>query len=312
MLSTSILLFLGSNAFAQDPAFSQYYFTPNYTNPALAGTGKSCGGRATVGYRNQWGTYETYQASYDRQFDKLKGGLGALLTNDVAGSGLFTTTSFGLQYAIQIKLTDSLKLRLGAQASFVYKSLDFSKLTFSDMIEPRSGFPIPTNEPPPPSSITFPNFAAGALLYNHKYYVGFAAHNILEPNQSFYNSTAPVAKLPLRFTVHGGYKIPLGKAGHVTPTFLVMGQRQFVQMNIGFLAGYKKFEAGVFFRQTRPNSDAAMFVLGFKGKKFAAFYSYDVTVSDARVAATGSHELTLAYHFHCKKGGSGTSFSFHQ
>lgn len=316
----TLLLFLicfGANTQAQDPAFTQYYFTPNYTNPALAGTGKGCGGRLLLGYRNQWPslgrTYETYSAAYDRQIDKLKGGVGALLTHDVAGSGLLTTTNFALQYAYEIKLKDALKLRLGIQTGLVYKSLDFNKLTFSEMIEPRSGFVFPTNEPIPTNSITFPNFSGGALLYNTKIHLGFAVHNILEPNQSFYKSTSPGAKLPIRLTVHGGYKVKLSKSAYLLPNFLVMQQQQFLQLNAGLMFGYKKLMAGVSFRQTRPNSDASIFILGYNGKRFSGYYSYDRTVSDARVAATGSHEITLAYNFGCKKGRESTvNYNFFQ
>ena len=70
-----------SGLYAQDPEFTQFYASPVYTNPAMAGTafcGRQSAGRYSINYRNQWprlpGTFRTFNASYDQHYDKIGGG----------------------------------------------------------------------------------------------------------------------------------------------------------------------------------------------------------------------------------------------
>lgn len=291
---------------AQDPEFTQFYGNPIYTNPAFAGAGNGCGGRFIVAYRNQWPslsrTYTTTSASFDRHYDNLAGGIGILVTNDVAGVGLLTTRTVSGIYSYEIPVNRDLTVRAGVQASFYQKSIDFSKLTFSDMIEPRVGFVNQTSEPIPNQSISFPNFSTGVLAYTQKYYGGIAIHNLIEPNQSFYRSTAPGSTLPRRYTMHAGMTIPIGGVRSnftISPNMLFMVQKQFTQLNFGFYLNKSSFVTGLWWRQTRPNSDALMVLVGFKTGTFKFGYSYDLTVSDARVAATGSHEITCGIELKC-------------
>jgi hypothetical protein len=78
-----------------------------------------------------------------------------------------------------------------------------------------------------------------------------------------------------------------------------MVQKQFTQINFGFYINKSSFVTGLWWRQTRPNADALMVLVGFKAGKFKLGYSYDLTVSNARVAATGSHEVSLGIGFGC-------------
>lgn len=230
------------------------------------------------------------------------------MTYDI--SNILNTSTYYLQYAHPLKLTDSLKLRLGVQAGLVHKSIDWGGLSFSDMIEPRSGFIYPTNEPLPPPSITFPNFAAGALLHNHRFYAGFAAFNVFEPNQSFYKSTSPAAKLPIRFSVHGGYRCSLG-SWQFTPVVLAMAQRQFLLVQAGLMANYKQLLTGVQMRLVRPGDIQPMAMAGYQGRRLTVCYGYDYSVSILG-GAGGSHELMAVYNFRCKKSSNGSTFRFHQ
>jgi len=67
LLFVFIVLFLAcsnNKIFGQDPQFSQYYASPLYLNPGLAGINQQ--GRAGVNYRNQWpsidANFETFSA----------------------------------------------------------------------------------------------------------------------------------------------------------------------------------------------------------------------------------------------------------
>ncbi len=306
-LATGLLsLIFTSQINAQDPEFTQFYAAPIYTNPAMAGSAvcnNGMAGRLAINYRNQWpslkGTYQTVNASWDQHFNSVGGGLGAMITRDVAGSGLLTSTTVSAVYSYVIPVNRNFFFRTGLQASMVQKSLDFSKLTFADQINPTQGFVYNSAEPRPSQSIFFPNFGAGILGYSKNFYAGFAMHNIIEPNQSFYQSQD--GTLPRRYTAHTGVMIPLEKRRNpeafISPNLLFMMQQNFTQLNFGFYVNKGPLVSGLWFRQTMGqfgNSDAIIVLLGFRKDRLKFGYSYDITVSSARPAAQGSHEVSLA------------------
>lgn len=296
---------------AQDPEFTQFYAAPLYTNPAFAGTA-NCGGRVVLNYRNQWpslpGTFRTFAGSYDQHFDGIGGGIGLLATRDVAGDGLLTTTQFSGIYSYQIAVNRKFTMRAAIQATFQQRTIDFSRLRFADQIVARRGFVNPTNENLPTTSVSYPNFAAGILGYSKYFFAGLAVHNLNEPNQSFFGNSDPGTTVPRRFTLHSGLVIPLEKVKRgkepdmtISPNILWMIQEKFMQVNLGFYINQGPLVAGLWFRQTAPNSDAMMVLLGFRHNQFKFGYSYDLTVSSARAAAPGSHEISAAIEWCSKK-----------
>jgi type IX secretion system PorP/SprF family membrane protein len=303
-LSAFGALFIMNQAEAQDPQFSQFYATPIYTNPAMAGTGQcGGGGRAVINHRNQWpslpGTFVTTTFSYDQHFDKLGGGIGLLGMYDVAGEGLLETLSISGVYSYQLIVNKKLAMRFGLQASFMQRGLDFDKLRFGDQIQPSRGFVLPTSEPIISNRIQSPNFGAGYLIYTQNFYAGVAVHNMIEPNQSFYGD--PEAVLPRRYTFHAGSVIALDKRRNPKSTFspnvLFMMQERFTQLNVGFYLNRGPLVTGLWFRQTFGefnNSDALMLLVGFRKDKFKFGYSFDLTVDSKRAAAPGSHEVSAA------------------
>ena len=303
--------FFSNSVQAQDPELTQFYAAPLYTNPAFAGTA-SCGGRIVTNYRNQWpslpGTFRTFTASYDQHFDGIGGGIGLLAMRDVAGDGLLTTTAFSGIYSYQINVTRKFTIRAGIQATFQQRTIDFTRLRFADQIEARRGFVRPTAETFPNNTVNYPNFAAGFLGYTKTFFFGVAIHNLTEPNQSFYGNSDPGTTVPRRFTLHSGLVIPLekGRRGRepemtISPNVIWMMQEKFMQVNLGFYINKGPLVGGLWFRQTSPNSDALIALLGFRHNQFKFGYSYDFTVSSARAAAPGSHEVSAAIEWCSKK-----------
>jgi len=295
---------LSLSAKAQDPEFTQFYAAPVYTNPAMAGTAE-CGGRVVMNYRNQWpglsGTFQTVAASYDQQFNKINGAFGLLAMKDVAGDGLLTTNTVNGIYSYLIKVNRKFNIRAGIQAGYIQRSVDHTKLRFSDQVEIKRGFTRETLESFPNTSKGFANFSTGFVGYTKNFFAGFAVHNITEPNQSFFGNTDDGTTLPRRLTVHAGTVIPLKKTKKnqepemtISPNIILMTQRKFVQVNFGFYLNKGPFVTGLWYRQTSPNSDAMMVLLGFRYNKFKFGYSYDITVSKARPAAPGSHEVSAS------------------
>src|SRR5512145_3274188 len=95
------ILALFTNAFPQDPQFSQFYSNYLYLAPTFAGLTEK--NRIAFNYRNQWPQiqhgYQTYAVSFDKFIEKFSSGLGVLAYQDVAGTGRMRTTSLGLQYS---------------------------------------------------------------------------------------------------------------------------------------------------------------------------------------------------------------------
>ena len=289
---------------AQDPEFSQFYATPVYTNPALAGTVKCYheggGGRASINYRNQWpslpGSFTTTAFSFDQQYDAISGGIGLLVVNDVAGEGLLTSNSISGIYSFQMPINRKLVMRFGLEAQIMQRGIDWSKLRWEDQIQATRGFVLPTSETPITHKITTPNFSTGWVIYSERFYAGLAVHNLIEPVQSFYKQDAVQ---PRRYTAHIGSVIPLDKrkvnGSTFSPNALFMAQGQFTQMNMGFYMNRGPLVTGLWFRQTfgeALNSDALIALVGFKKDRFKFAYSYDLTVDSKRWAARGSHEIS--------------------
>ena len=131
---------VSATTLAQDPTFTQFYANPVYLNPALAGS-TGCP-RIGLNYRNEWpqltGNYVTYSLSYDGYVKSISGGLGFIALHDQQGRGTISTTMLGAIYSYNLKITRKFSMMAGVRAAYFQKFLDWSKLTFGDMIHPLS------------------------------------------------------------------------------------------------------------------------------------------------------------------------------
>ncbi len=305
------IFFIPLGVVAQDPQLSQFYSNPIYTNPAFAGA--AINARAVLSARSQYiglnKNYRTGIASFDMNIAELNGGLGVIAMTDMAGDGNLTTNVVGGVYSYHVALTREISLRAGLQAEYRQRTYDFSKFRFGDQIDDRYGFVKPTNERVATEQTGFMNFGTGAILYSNQFYGGIAIHNLTQPNQSFYNvgSTNEEFKLPRRYTVHAGGNIYLTKQRDehlrmmLSPAVLYMQQRNFNQLNLGLFFKKDALTTGLWFRQTSNNSDALIFLVGLKFPKFRVGYSFDATLSNARSATYGSHEVSLSFEIKRKR-----------
>jgi type IX secretion system PorP/SprF family membrane protein len=294
-----------AEAKAQDPQLSQFYASPIYTNPAFAGAAKKI--RFSTNARNQYTalnkTYRTVVTSLDAYVPKMQSGLGLLVSADQAGDGYLTTTNIGGVYSYNLEINRKWNANFGLLAEIRQRTYDFSKFTFGDQLDPVQGVVRKTSEVAGQEQRTFPNFSAGALLYSEFFYAGFATHNLLEPNQSFImvDNTGQGFILPRRYTVHAGANISLNKTRfennrvYLSPNILFMKQRDFYQVNVGTYIKKQSLTVGAWYRQTSRNADALIFLAGLRFKNFRLGYSYDLTISNARTATVGSHEISIGF-----------------
>jgi type IX secretion system PorP/SprF family membrane protein len=294
-------LFVFASANAQDPAFTQFYANPLYLNPALAGS-FGCP-RFALNYRNEWpqlsGNYVTYSASYDQYFKNISGGFGVLATHDQQGQGNINTSMLGLVYSYHLTLNRKWKMLFGARAAWYQKFLDWDKLTFGDMIDPRRGFIYSTGDVPRGGSRGFFDASAGMVVFNKHFFAGGAVHHLNTPNESMIIGES---KLPMRFTGHMGAEIPLGarskysNSTSIMPNIIYQYQNGFQELNIGTYIKYGSFNFGAWYR----NRDAFILTLGVNTGKFKLGYSYDVTVSKLNNGVSGgSHEISLGINLNC-------------
>ena len=289
-------------AHAQDPQFTQFYSNKLYLNPAFAGT-YECP-RAILNYRNQWpglggsnGTmFRTISASYDQHFDAISGGVGLLVTNDEAANTLSTTRASAI-YSYRLQVTRKFDIHAGFQATWFQRSLDWSKLTFGDMIDPRKGFIYNSQNQPQANSVSNVDFSAGILGNSKKYFFGAAVHHMTEPNEGFGNNSP----LPMKITGHAGARIPLSDSRFssnemtLSPNILYQQQGNFQQLNMGLYLKKGPIVGGLWYR----NRDAFIALVGFETGMFKFGYSYDVTISSLSPDTQGAHELSLTINFDC-------------
>ncbi|MFN5910803.1 MAG: PorP/SprF family type IX secretion system membrane protein, partial [Bacteroidota bacterium] len=260
--------------------------------------------RFALNYRNEWpsltGNYVTYSASYDQYFKNISGGFGVLATHDQQGQGTINTSMLGLVYSYHVKITRKFSMMFGARAAWYQKFLDWDKLTFGDMIDPRRGFIYATGDVPRGGSRGFFDASAGLVGYSKTFFFGIAAHHLNTPNESMIIGNS---NLPVRITGHMGADIPLGRRSkysngtNIMPNVIYQYQNGFQELNIGTYVKYGAFNVGAWYR----NRDAFILTLGVNTGKFKLGYSYDVTVSKLNNGVSGgSHEISLGLNLTCK------------
>jgi len=296
------------NAYGQDPQFSQFYSAPMYLNPAFAGN--TLQSRFVANYRNQWpsipGAFVSYALSYDHNFEDINSGVALAIQHDKAGSAGLRYTNFATQYSYTIKLSRRWAAKPGLNFSYTIRDIDYSELLFGDQLlsQNSSSISVPTREKP----VTYADIGAGGLLYSRNVWVGMAAQHLNQPNQSLIGGES---KLPIRFSLHGGYNITVSKSvkkltlSSITLTGNYKAQQKWDQLDLGLYFDYKPFVVGLWYRglpalkseEGNINHDALVVLLGYKINDFRVGYSYDLTISRLLTNTGGAHEISVIYEF---------------
>jgi type IX secretion system PorP/SprF family membrane protein len=308
---------LVADARAQDPHFTQFYANPIYLNPAFAGSARCP--RINLNYRNQWPalarTYITYSASYDQHVDLLSGGIGINVLNDKAGEGTLSTTNISGIYAYQLNISRDFSIRLGLQATYIQKKLNWDLLTFGDMIDPRYGYIYATQEQRPNESRSFTDFSAGILAYSSTFYGGVAVNHLTEPDEAFI--VEGTSELPRKITAHAGAMLPLGgglgyhygtsrsdETTYLSPNIVYQQQISFNYLNLGAYILRAPMIGGLWLRANIDDGfkgESIIALVGIQKGLFKFGYSYDVTVSKLGNSTTGgAHEISFGMQFECR------------
>jgi type IX secretion system PorP/SprF family membrane protein len=309
-----VLLLCAPSLQAQDPQYTQFYASPLYLNPAFAG-GNVCSRLATT-YRNQWpsipGAFVTYAASFDQSIPSLNSGAGLMFMNDRAGSGKLRSTSISLFYSYELQLTKKIAARIGVQGGRTVRDVNFYDLVFADQIA-RGGGATTTYELPTADKVAYLDISSGMLAYGKKWWAGFSSHHLNQPNQSLAQGSST---LPIKYSIHAGYNLPVGTAiwkkseldeMYFSPVINYRAQGKFDQLDVGLYYHNNPLVLGLWYRGIpllkayQPgyrNDDAVSVLAGVLVNDNLRFgYSYDITVSKLISSTGGAHEVTLSYQF---------------
>ncbi|MBL0765680.1 PorP/SprF family type IX secretion system membrane protein [Marivirga atlantica] len=310
-ISIAALLLSKTRLTAQDFQLSQYYAAPLYLNPAFTGSGKMH--RFNLNYRLQWpglrytNAYRTMAFSYDYNLSELNSGFGLLATRDVAGSGDLGNTSAGFLYAFRAQINKKLVFAAGSHFSYNFTGLNANGLTLGDQLA--SDRPVSfDSELQQVNRIQYFDFATGILVYGKSLWGGVSLHHLTQPDVSLIGDSNP---LQMRFSVHGGVRIPLYRGpkefdhiSSIAPSFIYKRQGNNDQLDVGIDWHYDPISAGFWYRgfpfaknqENNFDRDAMIFHFGLEIPQLKAQigYSYDFTISEFGGISGGAHEVSIS------------------
>jgi len=287
-------------AWAQDAHFSQMYAAPMQLNPALVGSSPE--GKFSFNYRAQWaklpGEWATYQASYEYSTPKKPTNFGVMVVMDKMGAVGAKSTEIQTVYAHNIKLSKQIGLRMGAQASYTNRTLDYLKLTFGDQLDELGYTGSPTSEQGLPNlNVGYWNAGAGLVLYGEDFWIGVSTMHLNAPS---YNWGGSKETVPRRYSAQAGFKITKKNEWTLIPAMHFSQQGNFRQLDVGVNYQVSSLLLGVWYRGVpivKTHYGALVGMAGFHYKQFDFMYSYDLGLNKFALATGGAHEISLAIKF---------------
>ncbi len=309
---------------AQDPLYSQYYAAPMYLNPAL--TGSSFNPRFTLNYRNQWpglsANFVTTSFSAEHFIDKYQSGVGIQINADNQYADLNTTT-VGAMYSYNVVFTENLSARFGLSASINNRRIgnSWDRFTFGDQLD-ANGNPngAPTSDPVALKNnptFNFVDFGTGTMFYNDNFWMGLAVKHLNRPNYSFIKDATVQARLPIMYSLHGGYKfflpngaIDMGLANDIdreksiSPSFVYERRGPYQHLDMGMYLTYSPIILGAWYRglplfkqdqSGTTRNVAGIGMIGFRQDHLTFGYSFDFNLLDKLSNTGGAHEISLSY-----------------
>lgn len=300
------------NGPAQDIHFSQFFETPLWRNPSLAGifTGDI---RVQAVYRDQWNSVtDAYRTgSVNAEFKLPVGKAADFITTgmqilfDRAGTIGWTSTHIlpALNYHKSLSNDHNRYLSLGFMGGWVQRRFDPSKVTTNTQYDNGGVGENFTN--------TQYNYLDGSvgISFNadinnkpeNNYFIGVAYHHFNRPNQSFYRNTK--IELQPKYVFSGGIKLAVSEYAYLTLQADHSQQGGFSETVFGGMYGLKIGEnpedpsyiihAGGFLRW----NDALIPAVKLDYTPFAVILSYDVNISQLKPSSygRGGFELSVSY-----------------
>jgi type IX secretion system PorP/SprF family membrane protein len=321
LLACSLLFALCS--FSQDVHYTQFFTNPLILNPAQTGY---YDGNYRIGFNFKaqwpWATsqsiynYHTEAPYVDFSFGEKKikvgwFGLGFNFLNDQAGDGQLSYRRFSTSIAYHQAFDKDHRyiLSLGFGASYVLRSVDFSKFYFNNQWVDDEGFNLSIDPAEPWKKQSFGLFDMNAGLNFGaqisdmvRLDVGFSMLHLNRPKHSFYNQNE---RLGLRYQASAGTGLKINERMTLDVNAYYTYQKKASEILFGALYGYGLYDGkrshnlahmlyvGMYYRV----KDALTPVVGYRFKTMRLLLSYDVTLSKLATAAkaNGGPEISLVY-----------------
>lgn len=301
-------------AIAQDPSFSLFYNNPIYYNPAMNAINKGLTFRANSRY--QWteipGKFNNFSFSFDGEITPYFA-MGLNLVSDVAGEGLFRTSGGKISLS-QCFQKENHIFQFGMSSAFMNKSIDWSRLTFSDQYDEVLGKIYNSSFiPPENNSYNYVDLGSGIayqFLYDRKtsgffkkmmFNVGMSMNHLNQPKDAYFSGDDYI---PIKTIIHTRNQLLLGRNVY-SFSGIYERQKEFETRTIGFdFLTMQKVTFGLWNRSGRTINgqrfESFISTLGFifpiKNINFVRVsYAIDFTITKLRTASFGSHEFSLVY-----------------
>lgn len=306
------LTMIVSAARAQDIHFSQFYETPLYRNPALAGIVNG-DVRVQAVYRTQWNSiahaYRTasvngeYKMPIGKSDDYLT--VGLQLFYDRAGTTDLTTSELlpALNYHKSLSTEKNMYLSAGFMAGIVQRHLDPSKITTNSQYD---GMGLGENLTR--TQYTYPDASAG-LSFNtglgddpeSNLVLGVAYHHFNRPRNSFY-TTADI-RLEPKWVYSADIRFGVSDNSYVTirADHLIQGSSS--ETVVGAMYGIKlgddmdNYQYAIHLGAFMRLNDCIIPTIKLDYHPYSVAFSYDVNTSKLKTSSygRGGFELSLTY-----------------
>ncbi|MES1214083.1 MAG: PorP/SprF family type IX secretion system membrane protein [Bacteroidota bacterium] len=297
---------------AQDIHISQFFETPLWRNPSLAGiyTGDI---RVQAVYRDQWNSvtdaYRTGSLNAEFKMPVGRGNdfftTGIEVLYDKAGSIGWTSTHIlpAINYHKSLSSEHNRYLSLGFMGGMVQRRFDLSKMTTNSLYD---GFGIGESFVQP--NYTYLDGSVG-MSYNssirdnpdNNFFIGAAYHHFNKPRNTFYTNSDNT--LQPKWVFSGGLKLSVSDYAFLTIQADHSRQGSFKETVTGALYGLKigvdpanpsyVIHAGTFLRW----NDALIPAVKLDYAPFSFTLSYDVNISKLKQSSygRGGAELSVSY-----------------
>jgi len=271
----------------QDPQYTQYTYNMNVLNPAYAGSR----GVASIGLlgRTQWvgleGAPRTMTFSAHAPVGNAVG-LGLSVIHDEIGPAKEDNIYADFSYTIFTGEEGRLAFGLKAGVTFL-------NVRHLNMVDP-DPLNMPINE-------TSPNFGAGLMYYNNRFYAGLSAPNFLETRHLEKEAgIISTASERMHYFLTAGYVFDVADNLKLKPSTMIKatsGAPLSVDLSLNLLVD-ERIEIGLSHRF----DDSISGLVGFQvNDDFRIGYAYDYTTTRFGDFNAGTHEILLLFDFNQKK-----------
>jgi type IX secretion system PorP/SprF family membrane protein len=313
-----IFLFVSNCGYAQQkPQYTQYIFNNFLLNPALSGMENYTDVR--IGYRQQWqGIADAPRTSFfsanmalgdkylwknalslpengnppmSRNYTQnytaspAHHGIGLVALIDKAGP--ISNMNIDLTYAYHLELQDAMNLSVGTSIGINRVALDVNAIHLEDQNDPALSNAVVTQYKP--------DVGIGGWLYGARFFAGASMQQIIPQRLEFTtdNGYTTGKQVPHLF-ITTGYKLFVADDISATPSIMIKRiEAAPVSVDVNLKVSFAdRFWLGGSYRR----SDSFSAFAGLNINNFMNLtYSYDLTISELRSYAGGSHEIVLGF-----------------